>query len=60
MKKKILISAASLVAAATLLGIATALFGKDPELIVRLTTVASILGTGSVGLFFIGLAFPKE
>lgn len=58
-KTKILLTSGALVLAATTLGIATALFGTNHEQILRLTTVASILGTGSIGLFFVGLAFPK-
>lgn len=60
MKTKILLGAGALVLSATTLGVSTALFVKSPELLVRFTTVASILGTGSIGLFFVGLAFPKE
>ena len=58
-KTSILLSSAALVLGATTLGIGVALFGTNPETMVRLTTVASILGTGSIGLFFVGLAFPK-
>jgi len=58
-KSYVLLTSAALVLGATTLGIGTALFGHNPESIVRLTTVASILGTGSIGLFFVGLAFPK-
>lgn len=58
-KSSILLTSGALVLSATGLGIATALFGHNPETMVRLTTVASILGTGSIGLFFVGLAFPK-
>lgn len=58
-KTGILISSALLVVAATTLGVTTALLGHDPEQVVRLTTVATILGTGSIGLFFVGLAYPK-
>jgi hypothetical protein len=59
-KSSILLTSGGLVLAATTLGIGTALFGHNPETMVRLTTVASILGTGSIGLFFVGLAFPKQ
>lgn len=59
-KSSILLMSAALVLSATGLGIATALFGHDPQTMIRLTTVASILGTGSIGLFFVGLAFPRQ
>lgn len=57
-KTSILLASATLVAAATTTGVATALYGTDPQTIIRLTTVASILGVGSIGLFFVGLVFP--
>ncbi len=60
MKNKILTMAAVLVGLATILGIGTAGFAHSPETITRLTSVCAILGTGSIGLFFVGLAFPKE
>lgn len=60
MKNKILLSSASLVVLAAILGIGNALYGTDPETIVRLSTVTGILVGGSMGLFFVGLAYPKE
>ena len=58
-KNSILLGSGALVVVATALGIGTTLLGHNPETVVRLLTVASILGTGSIGLFFVGLAFPK-
>lgn len=60
MKQNILLTSGGLVLAATLVGLSTALFASDPSYIARATTVASIFGLGSIGLFFVGLAFPKE
>lgn len=60
MKKKILLGSAALVSSATILGIGTALFSHDPGFATRLAAVGYILVTGSVGLFFVGLVFPKE
>lgn len=60
MKNKILIGSASLVVGASMLGILTALLASDPVIITRLSTVSGILGLGSVGLFFVGLVFPKQ
>jgi heme/copper-type cytochrome/quinol oxidase subunit 3 len=60
MKKKILLASAALTVIATTLGITTALAVHDHELGLRLATVGWILVTGSVGLFFVGLAYPKE
>lgn len=59
-KTNILLTSGALVIAATTLGVLTAMFGNDAHTIVRLTTISGILGTGSIGLFFVGLAFPKE
>jgi hypothetical protein len=59
-KTGILTTAAILVLSATTLGTAVALLGKDTESLFRLYAVASVLGTGSIGLFFVGLAFPRE
>lgn len=60
MKQNILLTAGAFVLAATLTGLGTALFAHDPQFIARATTVASIFGLGSMGLFFVGLAFPKQ
>lgn len=60
MKNKILLTSAGLIGLATSTGIGTALLASNPVTITRLTTVASILGVGSIGLFFVGLAFPKN
>ena len=59
MKTQILLTSGGLVLAATTTGLCTALFASDPSIIARATTVASIFGLGSIGLFFVGLAFPK-
>ena len=60
MKTKILLTSVGSIGLATTIGIATAVLGHDPETIARATTVASIFGVASVGLFFVGLAFPKS
>ena len=60
MKKKILLVSAGLVSSATVLGVITTLFSHNPESAMRFATIAYILITGSVGLFFVGLAYPKE
>lgn len=60
MKTQILLTSGALVLLATTVGLATAVFGHDPNTIARATTVASIFGLGSVGLFFVGLAFPRQ
>jgi len=60
MKKKILNIAAILVALATLNALGTVFFARDAEFILRSTGCSYILGLGSIGLFFIGLAYPKK
>lgn len=60
MKTKILLTSAGFIGLATTLGVGTALLGSDPVTITRLTTVSSIFGLASIGLFFVGLAFPKN
>lgn len=60
MKNNILLTSAGLVLAATTVGLCTAIFASDPQIITRATTVATIFGTGSIGLFFVGLVFPSE
>lgn len=62
MKNKILIIAAGLVLAASVLAISTTLFieASNAELSIRLMAVSGFLGLGSIGMFFVGLAFPKE
>lgn len=59
MKSKLLLTAAGSVGAATITGISTALLVTDPVLAARLTSVAGVFVLASIGLFFIGLAFPK-
>lgn len=59
-KTTILLTSAALVGIATTTGLGTALFATDPQVIGRATMVAGIFGLGSIGLFFVGLAFPKE
>jgi hypothetical protein len=58
MKTKILTGSALLVLLATGTGVLTAVYGHNPETITRASSVAGILGLASVGLFFVGLAFP--
>ena len=62
MKKKILITSGSLTLMATLLAIGTTLFVDDTSvgMAVRLMSVSGFLGLGSIGLFFAGLAYPKD
>ena len=60
MKNSILNAAGVMVGLATLTGVGTALLASDPELITRFTTAATFFGLGSMGLFFVGLAYPKS
>lgn len=60
MKNKILTVAAGLVGVATFGGVVTALTVTSPELIARFSSASGILALGSVGLFFVGLAYPKN
>lgn len=60
MKNKILTTAAGLVGIATVSGVITALTVTNPETITRLSSASGVLALGSVGLFFIGLVFPKN
>lgn len=59
MKTKILNASGIMVGLATFTGVSVAFFGTDPEIITRATTAASFFGLGSMGLFFVGLAYPK-
>lgn len=59
-KTTILLTSGGLVLGATTTALGAALFASDPSIIARTTMVATILGLGSIGLFFVGLAFPKE
>ena len=60
MKNKLLLSSATATTLAVLVGVFTALFATNEETITRMAAVSNILVLGSVGLFFIGLATPKE
>lgn len=62
MKNKILLGSAVLVGLATLVGVlgAALVNPTDHVTISKLTIIASILGTGSIGLFMVGLITPSE
>jgi hypothetical protein len=60
MKNKVLIASAALVGAATILGVGTTLLVEDLLLITKLGSASAILGLGSIGLFFVGLAYPRD
>lgn len=60
MKNAILLMSGTLVLAATTTGLTTTLLASDPGTIARMSAVAGILGLGSIGLFFVGLAFPQQ
>jgi hypothetical protein len=60
MKKNILLGSVACITLATTVGVATALLAVDPTFIARLTTASSIFGLGSIGLFVVGLACPKD
>jgi ABC-type glucose/galactose transport system permease subunit len=59
-KKKILMGSVVCIGIATVVGVGTALLAVDPIFITRMSTVGSLFGLGSVGLFFVGLATPKD
>ena len=60
MKKNVLIGSASLVILATSVATGTLLFSSNTEHIGRLMSVSGVLGLGSIGLFFVGLALRNE
>lgn len=60
MKNKILLTSAGFVITATVSSVLTALLFTDPAFAIRMTGVNTTLIVGSIGLFFVGLAFPKE
>lgn len=60
MKNSILIVSAVLVGLATTLGIMTTILANNEASAIRAFTVAGILGLGSIGLFFVGLALPRD
>lgn len=60
MKNKILLASVGFIGLATGVGITAAMFCSAPQTIARATTVASIFIAGSVGLFFVGLVYPKN
>ena len=60
MKNKILLASVAFIGLATTTGVSGALLVTDPVAIARVTTVSTIFLLGSVGLFFVGLVFPKE
>lgn len=60
LKQKILLTSAGSVVIATLSSIVTSLLVSDPETVVRLTGVNTTLIVASMGLFFVGLVYPKD
>jgi hypothetical protein len=60
MKKKILMGSAGMVTLATVSSVLVSLFSTDPEMAIRMTGVNTTLIVGSIGLFFVGLVYPKE
>ena len=60
MKTLLLKTSAGCILLAATLAIGLSLFASNPELIIRLTNVAGILITASMGLFVIGWAYPKD
>lgn len=60
MKNKILLCSAVFVIIATASSVLVSLFSSDPELALRMTGVNTTLIIGSIGLFFVGLAYPRE
>jgi len=59
-KQKILLVSAGLVSVGVLSSIATSLLVSDPEMVLRLAGVNTTLIVGSIGLFFVGFAYPKD
>lgn len=59
MKEKIILSSAIMLVIAILISIGAALFGSDPETVMRSAGVSYTLGLGSVGLWAIGFIYPK-
>ena len=60
MKNNILNTSAGLVLGGVVLSIGSAIFSSSPETLVRITGVSTTLIVGSIGLFFVGLVYPKE
>lgn len=60
MRNNLLKGSAFFVGLATLIGIGVTLFASNPEILSRGYGVSGILGLGSIGLFFVGLAVKNE
>lgn len=60
MKNKILLTSVAFIAIATTISTATIIFGHDVDTSARAVGVAWTFGLGSIGLFFVGLAFPSN
>lgn len=60
LKNKILIGSGTLVLLATSSGVLNAMYGSSSEGALRLGLVSLILGLGSIGTFFVGVAYPKD
>lgn len=59
-KTSILTVSLSLIGAATLIGVANALFGSGSETAFRLGLMSTVLGLGGIGTFFVGWVFPAN
>lgn len=59
MKKQMLLASAVSTAGAALIG-SLAMFSNDPSIMAKVSMVALYTGLLGMGLFFVGLALPKE
>lgn len=59
-KSAILTVSAMLVVLASSTGILNATLVSDAEIAARIGAISLFLGLGSIGLFFVGLAFPSN
>lgn len=60
MKTKLLLGSVALISIATVVGVTTLLFSSDPVLTGRMLMSSTVAGLGSIGLFFVSLASPKN
>lgn len=60
MKKVVLNGSAASIILATAIATSVTLFSTQPEFLARGLSVASFFGLLSVGLFFVGLVYPKD
>lgn len=60
MKKKILLGSSFLTVSAMVLALINAVFVTSPETLVRSGAASWILVLGSVGLWAVGLVFPRD